>query len=59
MNDYSSSKTGQVSKWVQSLVDKEILEYQINPIDGELEVIRGKNYHKAPENFRLLFEGRI
>jgi len=59
MNDYSSSKIGQASKWVQSLVDKEILEYQINPDDGELEIIRGKNFHKAPKHFRLMFEGKL
>lgn len=59
MNNYSSSKTGKVSRWVQNLVDKGILKYEINPNDGELQVTQGKNYHKAPKSFQLLFESNI
>ena len=56
MKEYKNSKMGKVSKWVQGLVDKKILKYVINPDSGELLVARGKNYHKAPENFRMMFE---
>lgn len=56
MKEYKNSETGKVSKWVQGLVNKEILKYVIDPDSGKLLVAQGKNYNKAPKNFRMMFE---
>jgi len=53
------SKTGKVSRFVQNMVDKGYLKYEINPDDGKLQVTQGENYHKAPWHFRAMFEDRM
>jgi len=57
MEEYKNSEMGKASKWIQGLVDKEILKYEFDSDSGELLVARGKNYYDAPKNFRMMFEG--
>ncbi len=44
----------EVVGWIQNLVDKGILEYEES--GGELAVTQGKNYDKAPQHFKNMFE---
>ena len=49
-------KTGKVSRCVQNLVNDKILEYSTDPNTGEIVLVKGRNYMKAPSHFRALFE---
>jgi|APSaa5957512535_1039671.scaffolds.fasta_scaffold00325_19 hypothetical protein len=44
----------QVLSWIQNLVNAKILKYE--EINNELVITQGKNYHKAPPEFRSMFE---